>query len=144
MTVKNAIYRCAGVRQTFDVANNVNSDGGLTPQSSDGTGLFTYDGNGYAWKTEVPASPTLGYVYVTAGSSRVPVYALAGYTLERELGWSASRVKVYHDPDHEAGFSRRRGCLLRLLERKRRRRPVVGCELSSGRFREPGCVLVCR
>ncbi len=95
VTVKNAIYRCAGVRQTFDVANNLNSDGGLTPQSADGTGLFTYDGNGYAWRTQVPASPTLGYVYVTPGAGRVPVYALAGYTLERELGWSASRVKVY-------------------------------------------------
>ncbi len=99
-TVKNAIYRCAGVRQTFDVANNLNSDGGLTPQSSDGTGLFTYDGNGYAWKTQVPATPSLGYVYVTPGTGRSPVYALAGYTLERELGWSASRVKVYTaDPD---------------------------------------------
>jgi hypothetical protein len=95
VTVKNAIYRCAGLRQTFDVANNTNSDGGLTPQSPDGTGLFTYDGNGYAWKTAVPATPTLGYVYVTAGAGRVPVYALAGYTLERELGWSASRLKVY-------------------------------------------------
>ena len=95
VTVKNAIYRCAGIRQTFDVANNTNSDGGLTPQSSDGTGLFTYDGNGYAWKTQIPASPTLGYVYVTPGAGRVPVYALAGYTLERELGWSASRLKVY-------------------------------------------------
>ncbi len=95
VTVKNAIYRCAGLRQTFDVANNLNSDGGLTPQSSDGTGLFTYDGNGYAWRTQVPANPTLGYVYVTPGAGRVPVYALAGYTLERELGWSASRLKIY-------------------------------------------------
>jgi hypothetical protein len=95
VTVKNAVYRCAGIRQTFDVANNMNSDGGLTPQSSDGTGLFTYDGNGYAWKTQVPASPTLGYVYATPGAGRVPVYALAGYTLERELGWGASRLKVY-------------------------------------------------
>jgi hypothetical protein len=95
VTVKNAIYRCAGLRQTFDVANNLNSDGGLTPQSADGTGLFTYDGNGYAWKTEIPASPTLGYVYVTPGPGRLPVYALAGYTLSRELGWSESRLKVY-------------------------------------------------
>jgi hypothetical protein len=95
VTVKNAIYRCAGLRQTFDVANNVNSDGGLTPQSSDGTGLFTYDGNGYAWKTQLPANPTLGYVYVTPAAGRAPVHALAGYTLERELGWSASRLKVY-------------------------------------------------
>jgi hypothetical protein len=95
VTVKNAVYRCAGLRQTYDVANNLNSDGGLTPQSSDGTGLFTYDGNGYAWKTEVPATPTLGYVYVTPAADRAPVYALAGYTLERELGWHESRLKVY-------------------------------------------------
>jgi len=95
VTVKNAIYRCAGVRQTFDVANNLNSDGGLIPQSSDGTGLFTFDGNGYAWRTKVPANPTLGYVYVSPGAGRIPVYAVAGYTLERELGWSASRLKVY-------------------------------------------------
>ena len=101
VTVKNAIYRCAGLRQTFDVANNLNSDGGLTPQSADGTGLFTYDGNGYAWKTEIPASPTLGYVYVTPGPGRLPVYALAGYTLSRELGWSESRLKVYTTDDDQ-------------------------------------------
>ena len=95
VTVKNAIYRCAGLRQTFDVANNLDSDGGLTPQSDDGSGLFTYDGNGYAWKTQIPAEPTLGYVYVGAAPDRVPVYAVAGYTLERELGWSESRLKVY-------------------------------------------------
>jgi hypothetical protein len=101
VTVKNAIYRCAGLRQTFDVANNLNSDGGLTPQSSDGTGLFTYDGNGYAWKTQVPANSTLGYVYVSPGAGRSPVYALAGYTLERELGWSASRLKIYTADDNQ-------------------------------------------
>ncbi len=95
VNVKNAIYRCAGLRQTFDVANNVNSDGGLTPQSADGTGLFTYDGNGYAWKTELSSTPTLGYVYVTPATDRIPVYAVAGYTLERELGWRESRLKVY-------------------------------------------------
>jgi hypothetical protein len=95
VTVKNAIYRCAGLRQTFDVANNLNSDGGITPQSSDGTGLFTFDGNGYAWKTQIPTKPTLGYVYVTPAPGRVPVYALAGFTLERELGWSESRLKIY-------------------------------------------------
>jgi hypothetical protein len=95
VTIKNAIYRCAGLRQTFDVANNKNSNGGLTPQSADGTGLFTSDGNGYAWKTQIPANPTLGYVYVTPAADRVPVYALAGYTLEYELGWSESRLKIY-------------------------------------------------
>jgi len=94
VTVKNAIYRCAGIRQTFDVANNKTSTG-LTPQSSDGTGLFTSDGNGYAWKTNVSDDPTLGYVYVTPASDRVPVYTLAGYSLENELGWSESRLKVY-------------------------------------------------
>jgi hypothetical protein len=93
--VKNAIYRCAGLRQSFDVANNLNSNGGLTPQSADGTGLFTSDGNGYAWKTQIPTTPTLGYVYTTAAPDRVPVFALAGYTLEYELGWSESRLKIY-------------------------------------------------
>jgi hypothetical protein len=95
VTVKNAIYRCAGIEQTFDVANNLDSDGGLTPQSADGTGLFTFDANGYAWKTAIAAEPTLGYVFTTAGSGRIPVYALAGYTMDDELGWSESRLKVY-------------------------------------------------
>lgn len=95
VTVKNAIYRCAGLRQMFDVANNKNAGPGTTPQSSDGTGVFTYDGNGYAWKTQVLDNPTLGYVFMTTASDRVPVYAVAGPTLENEVGWNESRNKIY-------------------------------------------------
>ena len=94
VTVKNAIYRCAGIRQTFDVANNKTSTG-LTPQSSDGTGLFTYDGNGYAWKTKVSDNPTLGYVYVEAGADRVPVYAASGVHARERGRLGESRLKIY-------------------------------------------------
>ena len=95
VVVQNAIYRCAGIRQTFDVANNFNNDGGLTPQSSNGTGLFTYDGNGYAWKTQISSTSPLGYVYATAAAGRLPVYALAGYTDENEVSWTETRLKIY-------------------------------------------------
>src|SRR5580698_3592046 len=29
LTIKNAIYRCAGLRQTFDLQNNLDPDGGM-------------------------------------------------------------------------------------------------------------------
>ena len=95
LTIPNTIYRCAGLRQMFDVANNKTAGDGPTPQSKDGTGLFTYDGNGFAWKTKVLDNPTLGYVYVTSGADRVPVYAVASPTLEMEVGWAESRNKIY-------------------------------------------------
>ena len=89
VTVKNAIYRCAGKRQTFNVPSNKRS---VDPST-------TINSNGYAWTTEIPDSPTLGYVYVTQGPGRIPVYAVAGHPSTLEVGWRESRLKVYTTDD---------------------------------------------
>ncbi|MEO7036968.1 MAG: hypothetical protein ABI548_23665 [Polyangiaceae bacterium] len=87
LTVANAIYRCAGMRQTFDIRNNLNTkSAGLTVSDSDGI---------TAKIGATPTADTLGYVYVTAASDRLPVYALANYFGDDEVGWRASRLKVY-------------------------------------------------
>ena len=93
LTVKNAIYRCAGMRQTFDLQNNLNaSDSALTPASKYGTTA----------KIDADASKnTLGYVYMTAGDGRIPVYAVAGYPMDLEVGWRESRYKLYTTSDDE-------------------------------------------
>ena len=101
LTIPNAIYRCAGLRQTYDVANNLDSSGIPTPQSDDGSGVFVYDGNGYSWQTQLTQTPTIGYVYVSPGPNLVPVYALAGYTLEFEVAWNESRLKYYTTDSNE-------------------------------------------
>lgn len=85
VTVRNAIYRCAGHRQTFDLQNNRNA--------SDGSLLRTRGSS--SWNAVIPDNPTLGYVYVTAGSGRSPVYALAGVSSSDEAGWQESRTKIY-------------------------------------------------
>jgi hypothetical protein len=84
ITVPNAIYRCAGLRQTYDLPTNLNAN---TP------GLVT--ANQYTWSANVGANPTLGYVYPTGAPDRVPVYAVAGYTRGSEIGWRESGFKVY-------------------------------------------------
>jgi len=82
--VANAIYRCAGLRQTFDLANNVNvRDHGLVIAGQS------------TWHAEVPANPVLGYVFVTAAGDRSPVYALAGHPTDDEVGWRETRLKIY-------------------------------------------------
>jgi hypothetical protein len=83
--VKNAVYRCAGMRQTFDLENGSNaSDPGLTAFNAP-----------YNTKAQGAANPTLGYVYVTPGAGRVPVHAIAGPAMQVELGWRESRSKTY-------------------------------------------------
>ncbi|HEY2408687.1 MAG TPA: hypothetical protein VGI10_21930 [Polyangiaceae bacterium] len=87
LTVHNAVYRCAGTRQTFDEQNNLNSsDSGLTKANS------------YATTTQIDADAaknTLGYVYVTPAADRLPVFALAGHPMDGETGWRESRFKIY-------------------------------------------------
>jgi len=85
VSVRNAIYRCAGVRQTYDLPTN---------RTSNDSDLVTASGQ-YSWAGEVSTDPTLGYVYVSPGADRVPVYAVAGYTTGGEVGWRESRLKVY-------------------------------------------------
>ena len=87
LTVKNAIYRCAGKRQTFDIKNNLNANDSALVIS-----------NNYPIATEIDAKPennTLGYVYKKPAADRVAVYALANYAMDGEVGWLESRLKVY-------------------------------------------------
>jgi hypothetical protein len=85
LTIPNAIYRCAGMRQGYDLQNNLESDAGdLT--------VFNPPWN---WQSSVSNNPLLGYVYPEAGPGLVPVYAVAGYPMQVELGWRESRLKVY-------------------------------------------------
>jgi hypothetical protein len=87
LTVKNAIYRCAGLRQSSDLKNNINAaDPALTVI---GSSVLT------AKIDATEANNRLGYVYVTPASDRIPVYALANYGMDGENGWIQSRLKVY-------------------------------------------------
>jgi len=92
VTVKNAIYRCAGLRQTYDLENNLNSSN---------SSLVTFN-SPFNWQAQAGANPMLGYVYVTPGAGLAPVYAIAGYLgpaekggVTAELGWRESRFKIY-------------------------------------------------
>jgi hypothetical protein len=83
-TVTNAIYRCAGIRQTFDLASNLNAhDGGVVVA------------NQSIWKAQIGANPILGYVFVTPAADRMPVYAVAGHPTDDEIGWRETRLKIY-------------------------------------------------
>jgi hypothetical protein len=85
LAVHNAIYRCAGVRQTYDLPTNLNHGS---------ANLVTASGQ-YSWTATIASNPTLGYVYVTPALDRIPVYAVAGFTSGGEVGWRESRLKVY-------------------------------------------------
>jgi hypothetical protein len=93
VTVRNAIYRCAGARQTFDLQNNLNTDD---------TSLLRTRAQ-FSWNASIPAEPTLGYVYVTKGPGLAPVYALAGTPVNDEAGWRESRTKIYTTDAAERG-----------------------------------------
>jgi len=94
LTVKNAVYRCAGNRQapavTMDAAPQVPSGGART--LVDGQ-----DVNGYKRSL---AEATLGYVWAVPGDGRVPVYALGDSDAKADVScyfmrWNESRVKQY-------------------------------------------------
>jgi len=94
VTVKNALYRCAGNRQapaaTLDGATQVQS--GAIRTLVDGQKI-----NDYTRKLE---EATLGYVYVEPGAGRVPVYALGDNHAKADNScyfqrWQESRVKQY-------------------------------------------------
>jgi hypothetical protein len=94
VSVKNALYRCAGNRQAPPVALD-----GQAPLTSGymKTLVEGQDVNGF---TRSLADATLGHVYLEAGAGRLPVYALgdAAPTAENEnyfMRWTASRVKQY-------------------------------------------------
>jgi hypothetical protein len=85
VTVRNAVYRCAGLRQTFDLPNNMDK----------GDSSLVASNGQYAWTAQIDSNPSLGYVYVSPAADRLPVYAVAGYTSGYEVGWRESRLKVY-------------------------------------------------
>jgi hypothetical protein len=89
VTVKNAVYRCAGVRQTYDLPNNAGNDV-MHPDAGQ-----VYAFGQYAWQAKVPANPTLGYVYATPASGRQPVYAVGVHPATNENGWREARPKIY-------------------------------------------------
>ena len=91
LTIPNAIYRCAGKRQGYDLMNNLDNQDGSLP---DGGALSVFNPP-FEWKASVSSNPLLGYVYPEAGDGLVPVYALAGYPMQDELGWRESRLKIY-------------------------------------------------
>lgn len=93
VTVKNATYRCAGNRQS----PRVSTDATPLQQSEAINTVVEETVEGY--KRTLPEA-TLGYVFVTPGDGRVPVYALGdpGPTADNNCffqRWSASRVKKY-------------------------------------------------
>lgn len=92
--IKNALYRCAGNRQTPPVALD-----GAEPLAS-GYMKTLVDGQDVNGFTRSLADATLGHVYLESGKGRVPVYALgdADPLAENEayfMRWAASRVKHY-------------------------------------------------
>jgi hypothetical protein len=89
IVVKNTVYRCAGLRQTFDLPNNTSND----INGADGGQVYV---NGiYSWKASIPANPTLGYVYPSAAPGLVPVYAVGVHPTAPEVGWNEARPKIY-------------------------------------------------
>ncbi len=104
VTIKDAIYRCAGKRQAPPVAID-----GAQPLTSGyvETLVDAQNVNGYV---RTLAEATLGHVYLEAGKDRTPVYALgdADPTGENEnyfMRWTASRLKEYvTSPDERAAL----------------------------------------
>jgi hypothetical protein len=94
LAVRNAVYRCAGLRQTFDLPNGVTNPTGT--DSPDGGQVYENTSNPvFSWGAQIPGTPLLGYVYVTPASDRKPVYAVGVHPSTNELGWRESRGKIY-------------------------------------------------
>jgi hypothetical protein len=91
LTIKNAIYRCAGLRQTYDLPNNVGND----LDAPDAGQVYENFNPQFSWTVQVAATPTLGYVYVTPGAGLVPVYAIGEHPTAPEVGWRETRPKIY-------------------------------------------------
>lgn len=94
VTVKNAIYRCSGNRQSVPIKTDVTKGDG-------GQAVFALvngvDVNGYSRKE---AEATLGYVYVTPGDGRVAVHAMGDPSDDADNScfnqrWLSTRVKRY-------------------------------------------------
>jgi hypothetical protein len=100
ITVKNAIYRCAGDRQ----APPTTMDGASQVQS--GAIKTLVDGQSVDGVMRTMADATLGYVYATAGAGRTPVYAMGDSAPDADNDcyfqrWATSRVKKYATSESE-------------------------------------------
>ncbi|HVY25553.1 MAG TPA: hypothetical protein VHB79_03350 [Polyangiaceae bacterium] len=100
VTVKNAIYRCAGDRQS----PRVSVDAEMARQSeSFRTFVDGQEVEGYKRSLD---EATLGHVYVTPGEGRIPVYALGDPAVKADnlcywQRWNQSRVKRYVTSEEE-------------------------------------------
>jgi hypothetical protein len=92
LTIAHAIYRCAGLRQTFDLPNGVSNPLGVVP---DGGQTYENANQQFSWGAQIPANPTVGYVNVVPGTGLVPVYAVGIHPAGSEVGWQESRPKIY-------------------------------------------------
>jgi hypothetical protein len=104
VTIKNAIYRCAGDRQ----APLTNQDNAKPVQGLSFNTLV--DGAKVDGYTRTLPEATLGYVYTSPGAGRVPVYALGDSAANADnecdfLGiwarWGESRSKKYTTSESE-------------------------------------------
>jgi hypothetical protein len=91
LTIKNAIYRCAGLRQTYDLPNNTSNN----LNAPDAGQVYENFNPQYSWSAQIPATPTLGYVYVSPGPGLVPVFAIGEHPAAPEVGWRETRPKIY-------------------------------------------------
>ena len=85
LAIKNAVYRCAGLRQTFHVPTNLNSHNtgnGVIPTQPGVTFASTYP----SITADVPDAPTLGYVYTSPATNSAPVYAVGTFRSGRRSG----------------------------------------------------------
>jgi len=103
VAIKNATYRCAGNKETPEI----NSDDGLTKPNNENVARskVTSDVGGY---TRTLPEANLGYVYVTPGKGRIPVWALGDPDAAADMiydtlygGWDASRIKTYTSSPEE-------------------------------------------
>ncbi len=110
VVIKNAIYRCAGNRETpTPTIDNGAAVGGSAIHTE-------VDQQTVAGFTRTLAGATLGYVYTAPGDGLVPVYALGDADPNADstcffARWTASRVKQYTTSEDErtmllANFSR--------------------------------------
>lgn len=99
VTVDDALYRCAGDRNTYPA----------TPEGAEdtvGTWVHTTVEGTVAGTTRTLAGASLGYVYLEPGPDRVPVYALGdpAPTADSACGsgwWSTTRSKIYTTDEAE-------------------------------------------
>jgi hypothetical protein len=100
VTVKNAIYRCAGDRQSPQVSTDE-----MMAKQSESFRTFV-DGQEVEGYKRSLAEATLGYVYVTPGEGRIPVYAMGDPGAKADnlcywQRWNASRLKRYVTSEEE-------------------------------------------